>query len=345
MTHLRTIFLALLLCLALAPALQAAPPTSVTLTYFRGEYRSNNVQLQWQTATELDTAGFKVKRGDSSGGPFAELGDIGIVAARGGPTNGATYEAADEAAIAGRRYWYQLIEIEYDGSEHILQAISVLADTAPTATLEGISTTDPGGDGGAPGGGATSTPAATATGAATSMATATRPAPSPSPTPSASPQPGPPTAQAPTPTIVRAVGADVVEAAQSPGATQPTAVAQSTNAHPAGAENDAVQEEPYPGATTEAGPSPTPLLIEATVEGYPFGDAPGGTEGAEREEPFGSSVGASAATTPAAGVQPTESGLLSRALLWGGFVVGLIIFVAGAATAIVLTTRKQRSNL
>jgi len=73
-----------------------------------------SIVVTWETASEVDTAGFLVYRSDSPDGPFSLL-DETVIPARGDPLVGASYRYDDREVARGRRYFYQLEEIQRDG--------------------------------------------------------------------------------------------------------------------------------------------------------------------------------------------------------------------------------------
>lgn len=341
----------LLLLFFTLPAIQAAPPASVTLTYFRAENSAEGARLQWQTATELDTAGFRIKRGESSSGPFTELDGIGLVQAQGGPTSGANYEAIDDTLASGQSYWYQLVEIEFSGAEQLLQTVELVANGSPTATVEGIATSADGGDSGPGGGDATATPrttpAATNTAPAGAATNTAIPPATQSAAGAATATPGP----RPSATTMRAVGGIAEAAEPTANVEQPLILAQATDAYPGVAVTEEAQDDAYPGAAPDA--TTTPIIIETTVdeaeiEGYPGGVAPQATQfpptgGVDNAVGASSSIGEGSSVAQA---EPSaQSASISRVLLWVGFALALVIFIVGAIFAIMLSTRKQRHDL
>lgn len=88
-------------------------PLSVDLTSFTATAPAPGepVALTWETAAELDTAGFRVRRGAPDGPAVG-----GLVPARGTATSGARYVIADDSALAaGESRLYYLEELELDG--------------------------------------------------------------------------------------------------------------------------------------------------------------------------------------------------------------------------------------
>ena len=75
------------------------------------------VVVTWDTASEVDTAGFFLYRGRSADGPFSLL-DETPVPATGDPLVGAAYHYDDREVVWGQRYYYQWEEIEEGGGRN-----------------------------------------------------------------------------------------------------------------------------------------------------------------------------------------------------------------------------------
>ncbi len=75
------------------------------------------VEITWETATEQNTAGFRLYRSQNEDGEFTLLNEDTIVESRGGPVSGATYVYTDYAVEAGETYFYVLEEIESNGAQ------------------------------------------------------------------------------------------------------------------------------------------------------------------------------------------------------------------------------------
>jgi hypothetical protein len=84
------------------------------LVYFGSPAR---VVIEWETASEVDTAGFLLYRSESSDGPFSLLTETPIPA-QGDPLVGASYRYEDREVIRGRCYSYQLEEVERSGTRN-----------------------------------------------------------------------------------------------------------------------------------------------------------------------------------------------------------------------------------
>ena len=83
------------------------------------------VVVTWQTASEVETAGFDIYRGPTAEGPFSRITEV-PVPAEGDPLVGAAYRFADEDVAWGQQYFYQLEEVELTGDrnryEEVVQA-------------------------------------------------------------------------------------------------------------------------------------------------------------------------------------------------------------------------------
>ena len=73
------------------------------------------VTVEWSTASELNTAGFNVLRGDNPNGPFARLNPQ-VIPASLDPLVGGSYVFTDTTVMPGQTYYYQLEEVEIGGS-------------------------------------------------------------------------------------------------------------------------------------------------------------------------------------------------------------------------------------
>ncbi len=216
-----------LLCLLHA----AVPPAhaSVTLVSFTATATDDTVVLEWETATEIDNAGFFIQRSTEEAGDYARVSPF--IPAQGDSVIGAQYEYSDQDVEAGVTYYYKLEAVEFDQSSELHGPIS--------ATVE------------AP---ATETPAATAT-----------PSPTWTPTPTATSQP----TQTPTPTETTEPTATPTSTETSAVTATPTATptitgtptrtwTPSTTPVPTETQTPTRTATPEPNATATSGPTSTP---------------------------------------------------------------------------------------
>ena len=73
------------------------------------------VIVEWTTASEVDTAGFNLYRSESPDGPFARINDH-LIPASPDPLLGGSYAFTDSNVVAGHTYYYQLEDVEIDGT-------------------------------------------------------------------------------------------------------------------------------------------------------------------------------------------------------------------------------------
>ncbi len=313
-------------------AVQAASPTSVGLVSFDLIPLDNAVQIEWVTATELNTAGFMIQRG--TGEEFEFLSEIGFIISEGGPQIGASYEVVDETAVNGETYTYKLIEFEQNSTQNEVAAGEVTAGIPPTAT--GIIIGGGGGQNPPPNTptvpSQTATPSPTATQPVNTTAVSTPTAatttlptvaitavPTTQPTQAANPQntffqPGVASAQGettlptPTPQAVAQVENNPTPTTPDPYPVQPAQTTAEPN-----------NPTPYPAATSTFLPTLTTFpVVGSDVQLIPT---------------------LPAVTTINVNPRPVLSGI---AFLWGGFILAFLIFLTAVIGAILLFTRRRQ---
>lgn len=327
---------------------------AVELIGFTAVGLPNGVRLSWQTATEQSTYGFLLQR--SQGSQTIDLTELtngdgqpypgGLIEAEGSPTMGSAYIADDLTAVPGQTYTYHLLEIEGDNSITVLESYTVVAGGAASPTAVSIDQT------------ATTAPQSTAS--ATNPATAVA-SPTPSrgattaPTNSANPQPSQTAVVASSATAPSPQASPTSQTEQTGPRLNDTAVAANTATpqptHPPNnsgvvlAQTLDTPDSPYPGqfATPAEDAYPewlaTPLSLDEASTAYPgsaFTLKQDGTATAVNM------VGHNAQTTPAATAVPMTPSPASAAILWGGFVLGILIFLGATLTAITVFARRNR---
>jgi hypothetical protein len=84
------------------------------------------VVVEWSTASEVDTAGYFLYRSEKPGGPFDRVNQ-NLIPASNDPLVGGSYSYEDSGVQAGKTYYYQLEDIELDGSKTIHGPIEIAA--------------------------------------------------------------------------------------------------------------------------------------------------------------------------------------------------------------------------
>jgi len=75
----------------------------------------NPIQVEWSTASEIDTAGFNLYRSENLTGPFVKI-NANLIPASGDPLVGGKYQYLDESVEPGRSYYYELEDVENSGA-------------------------------------------------------------------------------------------------------------------------------------------------------------------------------------------------------------------------------------
>ena len=102
---------------------------SFTATYLPG---TQEVRIDWKTATELDTSGFYITRSNSATGPFAQVSPF--IPHEGDTISGWTYVYTDVIPALNRTYYYFLEAVNNDQSLDPHGPIAVAAGIPSTKT-------------------------------------------------------------------------------------------------------------------------------------------------------------------------------------------------------------------
>jgi hypothetical protein len=87
-------------------------PTAIDLLSFSAEAGAEGVALAWETATELDNAGFNLYRALLDGGPYSKVNGA-LISAKGDAVSGASYSFVDTADYG--TYYYKLEDVDLYG--------------------------------------------------------------------------------------------------------------------------------------------------------------------------------------------------------------------------------------
>jgi hypothetical protein len=113
----------------------AAAPTAVTLSSFDARIGSENapdrVMLSWTTASEVNTAGFNIYRSDRADGPYIRINPQ-LIAGSSDSVTGGKYQYVDSNVVPGRTYYYQLEDVELNGTSVRHKPVAVTTPTVAT---------------------------------------------------------------------------------------------------------------------------------------------------------------------------------------------------------------------
>lgn len=136
----------LLLALLFPGTLQvlARYPAAVTLVRFEAfDYGGifMSIQLQWETASELDSAGFYVTRSLSPTGTFVRISEF--YPSQGDDMTGEEYDHEDEDVVAGVVYYYKLEMVDTQGNSTFTDPVGGALGGTPTVTAFSATPTRP----------------------------------------------------------------------------------------------------------------------------------------------------------------------------------------------------------
>ena len=89
-------------------------PTAITLASFEAKAGNRKVTLIWETATEIDNAGFNILRAESENGEYVQINES-LIPAQGTATQGSSYVFVDTEAANRMTYNYKLEDIDLNG--------------------------------------------------------------------------------------------------------------------------------------------------------------------------------------------------------------------------------------
>lgn len=105
---------------------------NVELVSFTATPEGNSILIEWETATELDNAGFIVQRSEH---PVLDFGDYSpFILARGSGAGGANYEFLDENATVDVTYYYILQAWDINNQYETFGPVSAIIEGSITST-------------------------------------------------------------------------------------------------------------------------------------------------------------------------------------------------------------------
>ncbi len=94
--------------------------------------QSSSIQIEWDTATELETAGFNLYRSPTADGEFVRINDK-LIPSQGDGLTGAAYTYRDQSVSGGDTFYYLLEEVELDASTNRYEN-DIFSYTVPAVT-------------------------------------------------------------------------------------------------------------------------------------------------------------------------------------------------------------------
>jgi len=116
-------------------------PTLIELTSFTAKGFQDRVTLTWETASELDNAGFHIRRSETKGSGYERITDS-LIPAQGSPTQGTVYTFDDMKAQPGKTYFYQMEDVDTNGKSTFHGPVSITIasrqDPTPIPAMSGV---------------------------------------------------------------------------------------------------------------------------------------------------------------------------------------------------------------
>jgi len=98
------------------------------------EFLKAEVIVEWTTASELSTVGFNLYRSELDNGQYVKVNNV-LIPASPDPFTGGNYTYIDDQVNAGSTYYYQLEDVEADGSTSRYGPIEVQAQRGGSIEL------------------------------------------------------------------------------------------------------------------------------------------------------------------------------------------------------------------
>ena len=110
-------------------------PTLVELISFAAKPGPHNILLSWETASEIDSAGFYLWRSERESSGYERI-TVALVPAEGSPTQGASYQYDDKDVEPGKTYYYKLEDVDTGGSRSYYGPVSAQVPAAIPALAD-----------------------------------------------------------------------------------------------------------------------------------------------------------------------------------------------------------------
>ncbi len=331
------VILFLLTILTVFPLMSVS--ASVDLLYFHANPGADFIQLEWETAQELDNLGFNIYRGVTNNLNAAQKLNSSLIPGNTGSPTGAYYEWIDNNVQVGTLYYYWLEDVD-------INSIPNPNPYGPESATAGGGSTIPTVPSSGGGGNNTSTPTPTKTPTRTPSPTTqsgTTATPSRTPTRTPTTQPTTSTSNSANPTATTAPSQEettsnsssvsVTSAPPNTAAATSEPVIEDTNL----LSNDGSTPTPEPGANTAASAEETTTDIVAQAPGEPESNTTNSIGAA-----IGQNSEASAENSTSnenASDDSNRSTLIMMALIGS-----VILLIAGIGGTVVLLLKRNKAN-
>ena len=111
-------------------------PLAVVLAGFNATAQSDHVLVNWETVTELESAGFNLYRSLSTNGELSLLGYLPSPTP--GSSQGAAYSYQDFDVTAGQTYWYWLEGVDLNGATTMVEPVSIVFQVPTAVTVDSL---------------------------------------------------------------------------------------------------------------------------------------------------------------------------------------------------------------
>ena len=95
-------------------------PMPVELTSFSADVINDKIMISWETATEINNAGFSVERSIDN----KKFSEVAYVKGKGTSTEKSVYRFVDKSALSGK-YYYRLKQVDFDGTSQYSKSVEV----------------------------------------------------------------------------------------------------------------------------------------------------------------------------------------------------------------------------
>ncbi len=94
---------------------QCEDSTLIELSELIADPGNKQITLQWNTASEIDNAGFNIYRATSEGGDYIRINSE-LIPSEGNPVEGASYGFIDSGLKNRKTYYYELEDVDMNGT-------------------------------------------------------------------------------------------------------------------------------------------------------------------------------------------------------------------------------------